>query len=95
MRDESKATVEYLSRLGRRFSWGSTNMDEHQAGLRKLAVNDPVESSFGGTKHQIQYFARIGLTNAGGVDQVKRNGELSHGFKNERNKRVPDTVVFK
>ena len=41
-----------------------------------MAVNDPSEISFGGTTQQIQTFGRIGLTNAGGVDQVKRNGDF-------------------
>ena len=41
-----------------------------------MAVNDPSESSFDGTTQQIQTFGRIGLSNAGGVDQVKRNGDF-------------------
>ena len=48
-------------------------------------MNDPAESSFGGTTRQLQCFGRIGLTNAGGVDQVRRNGDLANGFeKNSR-----------
>ena len=52
-------------------------------------MNDPAESSFGGTTRQLQCYGRIGLTNAGGVDQVKRNGDLSCILP-ENNKRNKD-----
>ena len=45
--------------------------------MGKRAVNDPAESSFAGTTQQLQCFGRVGLTNAGGVDQVKRNGDFN------------------
>ena len=51
-----------------------------------MAVNDPTESSFGGTMRQIQYFGRIGITNACGVDQVTCIGDLSQGFGNKLTK---------
>ena len=63
-------------------------------GLSKLAVNDPVESSFGGTTRQIQYFGRIGLTNAGGVDQVRRNGDLSRGYNKNPKKKKNELGIF-
>ena len=80
LRDETKATSYYLSSIQGKSSWGKTSVQSHQAGLRKIAVNDPAESSFGGTTRQLQCFGRIGLTNAGGVDQVKRNGDMSDVF---------------
>ena len=45
--------------------------------MGKRAVNDPAKSSFAGTTQQLQCFGRVGLTNAGGVDQVKRNGDFN------------------
>lgn len=55
------------------FKWKNTYVDDPRAGLRKLAVDDPSESSFGGTIRQIQRFDRIGITDTGGViDQLKR-----------------------
>ena len=49
LRDKRKATVEYLSSKNGKSSWHNTSIDEHKAGLQKIAVNDPAESSFGGT----------------------------------------------
>ena len=48
--------------------------------MRKTSANDLDESSFGGTARQIQYFGKIRITNACGVDQVRRNGDLSREF---------------
>ena len=53
---------------------------------KDFVVNDPAESSFGGATRQLQHFGHVGLTNAGGVDQVKRKGEMSNGFENKRKK---------
>ena len=80
LRDETKATSDYLSSIQCKSSWGKTSMQSDKAGLRNIAVNDPAESSFGGATRQLQHFGRVGLTNAGGVDQVKRNGDMSNGF---------------
>ena len=80
LRDHTKATASYLSSVGGKFSWANTSNESNMNGMNKFAVNDPAESSFGGTTRQIQYFGRIGLTNAGGVDQVRRNGDLSRGY---------------
>ena len=49
-------------------------------------MNDPAESYFGGATRQLQCFSRVGLTNTGGVDQVKRNGDMSNGFENKSKK---------
>jgi len=54
LRDERKATVEYLSSYDGKFSWSNTKTNEHKAGLGKFAINDPAESSFGGMTRQIQ-----------------------------------------
>ena len=86
LRDERKTTVYYLSSSDGKFSWKNTSVDLHEAGLMKITANDHVERSFGGTARQLQYFGCIGLTSAGDVDQVKRNGDLSRGF--EKNKIV-------
>ena len=77
LRDERKITVDYLSSCSGKYSWKCTPADIHEAGFQKIATNDPAESSFGGTTRQLQYFGRIGLTSAGGVNQVKQNGDLS------------------
>ena len=69
--------------MGGKFSWSSTSDNDHRGGLGVMAVNDQAESSFGGTTRQIQNFGRTGLTNAGGIDQVKRNNFFSRGFDNK------------
>ena len=79
LRDKKKATAEHLSSNEGKFSWGLTTKEDHLTGLQKLAVNDPTESSFGGTTQQLHSFGRIGLTNAGGVGLVKRNGDMFRG----------------
>ena len=88
LRGERKATVDYLSSSDGKFSWKNTLGDIQEAGFQKIATNDPTESSFSGTIQQIRYVGRIGLTSAGGVDQVRRNGDLSRGFeKSQDNKK--------
>ena len=46
----------------------------------KMAVNDSTEISFGAMIGQIQYYGKIGLTNAGEVSQLRVNGDLLRGF---------------
>ena len=53
----------------------------HKSGLGILVANDPEESSFGGTTRKLQWFGLIGLSNTGGVDQIRRNIELYRGVK--------------
>ena len=86
LRNPSKATSNHLSSVNGKFSFSNTSCNNHLEGMGKMAVNDPAESSFGGTTRQIQYFGRIGITNAGGVDQVRRNGDLSRGFGKKTDK---------
>ena len=58
----------------------------------KIAVNDPAERSFGEITVQIQSYDKIGLTNSGGVGQVRVNSDLSrrfyNGCKNKNTKRL-------
>ena len=41
LRDQKKATSDYLSSADGEFSWGQTTDDEHQACLGKMATKDP------------------------------------------------------
>ena len=54
-----------------------------------MAFNDPAEISFGTMTGQLQYYGKIGLTNAVGVSQVRVNGDLSRVFDNHR-KKIPN-----
>ena len=81
LRDASKATSDHLSSIKGKASRENTSIGYHQTGLRKIAVNNTAKSSFGGTKRQLQHFGHILLPNAGEVYQVRRNGDLSHGFE--------------
>ena len=45
-----------------------------------MAVNDPAENTFGGLTAQLQQFGRIDLSNAGGMIQIKRNGDLNQSL---------------
>ena len=44
LRDPGKATSDYLSSVGGKFSWGQTKDDEHAACIGKMATTDPAES---------------------------------------------------
>ena len=76
LRDPKKATSEHLSSIGGHFSWDETTEEEKKNGLKIQAVNDPAESSFGGLTEELSKYGRIKLTYAGGVDQVRRNGDM-------------------
>ena len=84
IRDPRKATSYHLSSIDGKFSWGKTTSDEHTDGFGKIAVNDPAESSFGATTRELQCFGRISLGNAGGVSQVKLNGDTRRKKIKER-----------
>jgi len=77
LRNDKKVTAEHLSSASGKFSWNKTSEKQHRYGMGKRAVNDPAKSTFVGTTQQLQCFGRVGLTNAGGVDQVKRNGDFN------------------
>ena len=84
--------TEHLSSSWGRFYWDNTSNADHVAGMFKMAVNDPTERSFGAITGQIQYDGKLGMTNAGGISQVRANSDLSDGFdtgyKNKDSKRV-------
>ena len=46
LRDVNKATSDYLSSIGGKFSWGQTTDEEHEANIGWMATNDPAESPF-------------------------------------------------
>ena len=52
-----KATLNYLTSVEGKFSWGQTTDEEHFAFLGKMATNDPTESPFAFLKHQLQSFS--------------------------------------
>ena len=72
--------MEHLSSSGGRSCWYNTSNSDRAAGLLKMAVNDTSEISFGSITIQIKSYAKIGLTNAGGVSQVRFKVDLSCGF---------------
>eukprot|EP00957_Ditylum_brightwellii_P183777 13998581-Ditylum_brightwellii.AAC.1 len=73
--------------MERKFSWNQVSQGDHDAGLGKMAVNDPAEGSFGGLTRQTS--ALDELANAGGVSQVHENGDMSCGFETRnQNKRT-------
>ena len=88
--------AEHLSSAGGRLCWDHTSDADHAAGLFKMAVNDTNERSFGAITGQLKSYGKIGLTNSGGVSQVRVNGDLSRvfdtGCKQKNTKRVE--VIF-
>ena len=52
-----------------------TSYTNHLAGLKKIAVDDPVERWFGEMTGQMQYSGQIGIIHAGTVVQVRINGD--------------------
>ena len=57
-----------------------------------MAVNYPTERYFSSITGQLQYYGKIGLTNYGGVSQVRVNGDLSRGFDTGCKKQKYQTV---
>jgi hypothetical protein len=83
LRDPKKATSDYLSSAGGKFSWGKTTEDEHYACLGKMATNDPAESTFASLTRQLQCFGRVLGVHASAIGQARVNGdfdsEVIHG----------------
>ena len=71
--DPKKATSRHLTSADGALSWGKTTLEEHEAAKRKMAVNDPAESSFGATTREIHCSGRVGLGNAGALAAGRRN----------------------
>ena len=94
LRDHTKATAEYLSSVKGKYSWGQCTAEEHNAAIGKMANNDAAERCFGGATGEIQCFGRVGLTNAGGVGQVRINGDLSRGYDSRTTKKHKLTRVI-
>ena len=80
IQDEKIATVDHLSSAGGSFCWDNTSGADHTDGVFKITVNDTVGRYFGAMTGQLQYYGKIGLTNTGGVIQVRVNGDLLRGF---------------
>eukprot|EP00957_Ditylum_brightwellii_P206553 15348982-Ditylum_brightwellii.AAC.1 len=63
-----------------------------------MAVNDPAGRLFDGLTRQNQCFGWISLANAGGVSQVRENGDMPRGFEarkqNEKTGEKPKSVFF-
>ena len=79
--DDMQVTSKHLSGKGRKFCWNNTSIEYHKDCLGNLAINNPAERSFGGTTRQLKYYGRIGLTNSGGVNQVRRKEEFNRNVK--------------
>jgi hypothetical protein len=56
LNDPKKATSDYLTCQGGKYSWGMTTEQEHYTGIGKMATNDMAESSFAGLTQQLQSF---------------------------------------
>ena len=69
-----------MSSAGGIFCWYNTYDADHVAGMFKMAVNDPAEIYIFAITGQLQYYGKIGPTNAGGISQVRVNYDLSRGF---------------
>ena len=79
LRDPKKATSRHLTSTEGKLSWGNTSVEEHEASLRKMAVNDPAESIFGGTTRELHVSGRISFGHASGVAMARRNKDFWRG----------------
>lgn len=79
LRDPKKATSRHLTSTDGKLSWGNTSIEEHTASMRKIAVNDPAESIFGGFTRELQVFGRIGFGAASGISMSRRNRDFALG----------------
>ena len=87
LRDPKKATSRHLLSADGKLSWGNTSVEEHEAGKRKMAVNNPAESAFGATTRELHCHGRIGFSECGAVAQERRNGGMARGSCTESRKR--------
>ena len=76
--DPKKATSDYLSVIGGKFSWSETTEEERNACLGKLATNDPAKSSFASLTRQLQAFGRVLGIHSSAVGQARVNGDFEH-----------------
>jgi hypothetical protein len=84
-RDPKKATSDYLSSDGGKFSWGQTTQEEHVAFLGKMATNDPAESPFAGLTRQLQQFGRMLGIHESTISHARQNGDFKRDIKSPRN----------
>ena len=89
LRDPKKATSRHLTSTDGRLSWGNTSLEEHEASLRLMAVNDPAESAFGGVTRELHVNGRINFSHASAVMQARRNKDLYRIGAAERRKTKP------
>ena len=66
-----------MSESGGAYSWDEASDELKKSLFGMMAVNDLVESAFGGLTDQLEVFGRIGLANAAAVSDMQRNGYLN------------------
>ena len=74
LRDEKKATSDYLSSGEGKFSWVYTTQEEHQAFIGMMESKDPYESPFAQLTRQLQRFGHVIGINAAAVGHARHNG---------------------
>ena len=81
LRDPKKATSDYLSSGGGKFSWGETTDEDHIMCIGKMATNDPAESPFASLTVQLQSFGRVLGIHSSGVGHARVNGDFKRDHK--------------
>ena len=76
MVDPNYVTWKLLSESGGKYSWEGSSDELKESLLGMVAVNDLVESAFGGVTAQLEVFGRGGLAHLAGVSDMQRNGFL-------------------
>ncbi len=74
--DPKKATSDYLSNGGGRFSWAVSSEEEKKASLGMRATNDPSESQFATFTEALATGGRVGVDLASGIGQTRFNKDF-------------------
>ena len=74
--DPKKATHEYLSVVGGKYSQAELSAEEIEKSLNVRASNDPCEEVFSTFTENLQMYGRIGLDNAAAMGQTRFNNDF-------------------
>jgi len=74
--DPKKATSDYLSKGGGRFSWAVSSEEEEKASIGMRATNDPSESQFATFTEALATGRRVGVDLASGIGQTRFNNDF-------------------
>jgi hypothetical protein len=79
--DPRKATFNYLSANGCKYSWEEVSDAEKEACIGMKAVNDSSEAVFATFTEALSTASRVGLDGAAGQGHARDNNDMGHAHK--------------